>query len=205
MPHYDEGRGLLAGISAGLSSAIASLINGGTLPAWFTNIKATTTVGVGGTAPSASGAGISFPAVQAPSTDANTLDDYEEGTFTPTVAGATTAGVGTYTTRTGRYTKIGRMVHFTLGVVWTAHTGTGATEITGLPFTSVNAADTYAMPTFIQINGPIPAAGSLRYLAIFPNTSKVVCRETVLATMTVTNSNAITPTGTFFVSGSYEV
>ena len=41
------------------------------------------TIGVGGTTPSASGAGISFPATQSTSTDANTLDDYEEGTWTP--------------------------------------------------------------------------------------------------------------------------
>ena len=46
-----------------------------------------TTIGVGGATPSTSGAGITFPATQSASTDANTLDDYEEGTFTPTVAG----------------------------------------------------------------------------------------------------------------------
>jgi hypothetical protein len=39
-----------------------------------------TTVGVGGATPAASGAGITFPATQSASTDANTLDDYEEGT-----------------------------------------------------------------------------------------------------------------------------
>jgi hypothetical protein len=42
--------------------------------------KFPTTIGVGGATPSASGSGISFPATQSASSDANTLDDYEEGT-----------------------------------------------------------------------------------------------------------------------------
>ncbi len=45
---------------------------------------------------------IVFPASQNASSDANTLDDYEEGTFTPTVLGFTTAGTGTYSGRAGR-------------------------------------------------------------------------------------------------------
>ncbi len=39
-------------------------------------------IGLGGTSPS-SGTGITFPATQSASSDANTLDDYEEGTWTP--------------------------------------------------------------------------------------------------------------------------
>jgi hypothetical protein len=41
-------------------------------------------IGIGGATPSASGTGITFPATASASTDANTLDDYEEGTWTPT-------------------------------------------------------------------------------------------------------------------------
>ena len=63
-----------------------------------------TTMGVGGATPSGSGSGITFPATQSASSDANTLDDYEEGTWTPTINGTTmTAG-------SGWYTKIGRQV-----------------------------------------------------------------------------------------------
>jgi hypothetical protein len=67
-----------------------------------------TTLGVGGATPSASGAGITFPATASLSTNANTLDDYKEGTYTPTV----TATSGTFTTvsATGRYVKIGNQV-----------------------------------------------------------------------------------------------
>ena len=66
----------------------------------------------------------------------NTLDDYEEGTFTPVVYGVTTAGAGTYTTQVGAYTKIGNVVYITIALSWTAHTGTGSIRISGLPFAS---------------------------------------------------------------------
>jgi hypothetical protein len=103
-------------------------------------LMVTNTVGVGGTTPSASGAGITFPATQSASTDANTLDDYEEGTWTPTIQGGTTAGTYTYeAARTGgKYTKVGNVVtvwaSFRIGIITTA--GTGALKIGGLPFSS---------------------------------------------------------------------
>lgn len=74
------------------------------------------------------GAGISFPATQVASSDANTLDDYEEGTWTPNLGGTET---GTFS---GTYTKIGRYViaAFTINVTLI---GTGSTsQISGLPF-----------------------------------------------------------------------
>ena len=80
--------------------------------------------------------GITFPSTQVASTDVNTLDDYEEGTFTPTIVGGTTAGVGTYVVQSGNYTKVGNLVTFRLYVATSAHTGTGAMLISSLPFTS---------------------------------------------------------------------
>jgi hypothetical protein len=106
--------------------------------ATLTTPSFTTTIGVGAATPSASGAGITFPATQSASTNANTLDDYEEGTWTPAIAGATTAGTYTYeAARTGgRYTKVGNFV-----TVWgvvrinaITSAGTGSLLITGLPF-----------------------------------------------------------------------
>lgn len=91
----------------------------------------TTTVGVGGATPAASGAGITFPATQSASSDANTLDDYEEGTWTPSVGGN-----ATYSGRDGIYTKIGNIVtcQFNLGITTL---GTGATiRLSGFPFTA---------------------------------------------------------------------
>jgi hypothetical protein len=98
----------------------------------------TTTIGVGGATASASGSGISFPATQSASSDANTLDDYEEGTFTPTAYGATTAGTTTYTVQQGSYTKIGRQVTVSTRVDYSALTGTGELRLGGFPFTSTN-------------------------------------------------------------------
>jgi len=79
--------------------------------------------------------GITFPATPVAATDVNTLDEYEEGTLTPTIQGTTTAGTGTYTTQVGAYVKIGRITYVTGTVVWTAHTGTGNLRMAGLPFT----------------------------------------------------------------------
>ena len=79
--------------------------------------------------------GITFPATAVAASDANTLDDYEEGTFTPTVIGSTTAGTATYSTQTGIYTKVGRLVTVSIFLGWSGGTGTGSLQFTGLPFT----------------------------------------------------------------------
>jgi hypothetical protein len=79
--------------------------------------------------------GIKFPATQVASADANTLDDYEEGTFTPTMVGGTTAGTTTYVAQVGKYTKIGNVVFVNVIMYWSAATGTGTMEMGGLPFT----------------------------------------------------------------------
>ena len=101
------------------------------------NCSTTGAVGLYGAATNATGVGITFPATQSASSDANTLDDYEEGTFTPSAVGSTTAGTGTYSTRTGVYTKIGRFVHVSIAIDWSAHTGTGNLRISGLPFSAI--------------------------------------------------------------------
>lgn len=93
----------------------------------------TSTIGVG-TAASASGSGVSFPATQSASTDPNTLDDYEEGTYTPTVTSS--GGAITAYTATGKYTKIGNLVTVVANIVITNNgTGSGLINAT-LPFTA---------------------------------------------------------------------
>jgi hypothetical protein len=93
-----------------------------------------TTLGVGSATPATSGAGITFPATQSASTDANTLDDYEEGTWTPNVQN--TSSSSTFSAKTGRYTKIGRFVYCSF-VCDGGNSGTagGALVVSGLPFT----------------------------------------------------------------------
>jgi hypothetical protein len=58
---------------------------------------------------SANGIGVTFPATQSASTDANTLDDYEEGTYTPNVYHASSNN-STWTSKQGQYTRIGNQV-----------------------------------------------------------------------------------------------
>jgi hypothetical protein len=101
-------------------------------------------MGVGGATPSGSGSGITFPTTQSASSDANTLDDYEEGTWSPTIAfGGGTTGI-TYNTQVGLYTKIGRMVHVT-GYIYLLNKGssTGAATLTNFPFSSANITSQY--------------------------------------------------------------
>jgi hypothetical protein len=93
--------------------------------------------------PVVSGGGIQFPATQVASADANALDDYEEGSWTPAIAfGGGTTGV-TYSIQGGVYTKIGRYVSVQGALVLTSNgTSAGAVTITGLPFTNNNIATT---------------------------------------------------------------
>jgi hypothetical protein len=93
-------------------------------------------IGLGGATPTTSGTGITFPATASGSTDANTLDDYEEGTFTPAWSFSTSGSV-TYSSQSGKYTKIGNVVYFDL-IVQTASISSpsGNATLTGLPFTS---------------------------------------------------------------------
>jgi len=88
---------------------------------------------VGGTT-TANGIGITFPATQSASSDANTLDDYEEGTWTPVLSDGTnnaTMSGG----NSGRYVKIGSQVTLFAWVDTTSlGSVSGALRITGLPF-----------------------------------------------------------------------
>jgi len=84
--------------------------------------------------------GITFPATQVPSADANTLDDYEEGTWTATLA--CTSGTITLKTgnQTGVYTKIGRVVNVSgYFEVNSISSPSGRLRVSGLPFVQTNS------------------------------------------------------------------
>lgn len=99
------------------------------------NVTLQKNISVGAAAPTTSGTGITFPATDSASTNANTLDDYEEGTWAPLFTGLTVVGTPTYT---GTYVKVGRMVVLNLKIASTTSTssaGGGSTTFTGMPFT----------------------------------------------------------------------
>jgi hypothetical protein len=140
-------------------------------------LKVINTIGVGNATPSTSGAGITFPATQSASTDANTLDDYEEGTWTPNLLFNTSSTGMTFASsgRVGTYTRIGRLVYCTLWIQLTAKgSSTGNAVITGLPFTPLNIASAYSatvsphwfnMNTISVFGGYIPANDPTMYLS----------------------------------------
>jgi len=105
--------------------------------------------------------GIAFPATQSASSDANTLDDYEEGTWLPNIAGN-----ATYSDRVATYTKVGRMVtcnfDFTIGTIGTGSTNT----ISGFPF-----ANTAGAPVSGVISYYAGIATALNFIAFYVNNS----------------------------------
>jgi len=86
------------------------------------------------------GGQIAFPAAQNPSANANTLDDYEEGTWTPDLQfGGAKVGI-TYDVDAGYYTKIGRRVFCSAYINLSSKgSSNGNAIVTGLPWTSINA------------------------------------------------------------------
>ena len=167
---------------------------GGALSNWDSNksmvITQTGQVLVGPTSAQSGGCnfqvsqGITFPATQSASSDANTLDDYEEGTWTPTDASG--AGLSLTVSGTPSYTKIGRMVTV-MALVTYPSTANGSNQLLGgLPFTSASAA-----------NGGDPG-GFLRYsnygsgLWVEVLASSTTFRCWTLAGANITNANAST-------------
>ena len=91
------------------------------------------------------GKGIDFSSTPNSSgtTDNELFDDYEEGLFTPTVAGSSGSATVTYQgsdNRRGRYVKIGKMVHVNCLVGWNdvSNGFTGNIQVGGLPFAHEN-------------------------------------------------------------------
>ena len=143
--HSSVAAGLLSLTSGGLvfSNAPAGTAgNTATFTDRFTvnldgTIKTGSTISVGNATPSTSGAGITFPASQSASSDANTLDDYEEGSFTPVDSSGASLS---FVQASGTYTKIGRVVIASGVVEYPSTANASNTLIGGLPFTPVNAA-----------------------------------------------------------------
>lgn len=100
----------------------------------------------------ASAGQIQFPATQNSSANANTLDDYEEGSWTPTLGGTTT-----YTLQSGSYTKIGRVV-YVRGAMQVNTIGTGSSgTISGLPCTALAQDYGVSLGTFSSLINNVTA------------------------------------------------
>lgn len=138
---------------------------------------------------------IAFPATQSASSGANTLDDYEEGTWTPVIGGSGGTSGQSYTTQNGFYQKIGKWVHVSFDVVL-SNKGTITTlvEVQGLPFTAIS---TYGKTTatlqyaalgtnWVNVIGVVVAAATV--FRIRGATAATVDNVTALVTADVTNT-----------------
>ena len=102
---------------------------------------------------STAGKGIDFSAdPNAAGATSELLDDYEEGTFTPTAQGDSTVGTASYSLQNGAYVKVGQMVHFEIYMDWSSGTGAGNMRIGGLPFTTANNS-TYPAASLGYVSG----------------------------------------------------
>ena len=77
-------------------------------------------------------AGVGFPGTQVSSSDANILDDYEEGSWTPTSASIS------FSSASGRYVKIGAQVTLWFTINFPSTSNSSDARITGLPFNPVS-------------------------------------------------------------------
>lgn len=156
--------------------------------------------------------GLKFPATQVASADGNTLDDYEEGTWTPTLMDNSLDGTGEgqgYTSQGGFYTKIGRRVyisaHFRTSSIGTLTTSE-STRIGGLPFTSRTTALSHSAIAASAGAGLAFSAGNVIAPYIIPNTAYIFLENWDLtsgsSTLPISEWSA---DGQCFFGGSYEV
>lgn len=123
----------------GVLTALGSNVSGSSGIALVTQPQFTNTIGVGAAA-ATTGSGVTFAATQSSSSDPNTLDDYEEGTFTPTMNSFTVTGSPSYT---GKYTKVGNMIFATVYISPVAGSTIASTQnvssVTNMPYAASNS------------------------------------------------------------------
>lgn len=133
--------------------------------------------------------------------DGDTLDWYEEGTFTPTISfGGGTTGI-TYTTQTGQFTRIGDQLFFTIVIVLSSKgSSTGSAYVDGLPYPPTSTFSLLNM----SINNWTPPAGIIEMFAraytgvSFGDMDLVYATTSVLANLTDAefgNTSSIVITG----------
>ena len=150
--------------------------------------------------------GLRFPATQVSSADANALDDYEEGTWTPVlVPGA--GSTQTYTLQIGSYTKIGRMVflkgHLSINSLGDA---SGNIGIGGLPFPSSSDANSLSSVNVGHGASLAITAGHVLGGFINPNSSEISLRvwDAVTGT-TAMQASELTAGGAISFSVAYYI
>ena len=136
-----------------------------------------------------------------------TLDDYEEGKWTPTI----NASVSSYLWQTGRYTKVGNLVTVWFDVKWsTASSIPSDGQIEGLPFSAVASTDQggYGAPQFRDLTGitgtDMQLNGNSSY---FSNPTNIILKSFnssgVEQSATFGTNGRITGSGFYYVNDAY--
>jgi hypothetical protein len=152
------------------------------------------------------GGKILFPSTQVPSANVNTLDDYEEGTWTPVIGGSGGTSGQTYTTQAGSYIKIGSMVWASCDVLLSAKGSiTGNLEIHGLPFTAANAAQAQYGGAVAYWNSTSSSFVSMSSYVTLNTTIAPILGTTAAATnMSALSTSDINNTTHFIISYVYQ-
>jgi hypothetical protein len=130
--------------------------------------------------------------------------DTTDVSYTPEVAGATSAGTGTYTTQFGSYTREGKRVTFKAKVAVSAgHTGTGDILVT-LPYVAASTPSNEETALSLLASG-VSSTGSQVGLINPAQTSGGKGTVRLLMSQTGTAAGITIPAGAFtvYVSGSY--
>lgn len=141
--------------------------------------------------------GINFPDSQVASSDANTLDDYEEGTWTPVIEFGGNAVDVAYGTQVGKYTKIGNTVFIEARLVLTNNgSSTGTALILGLPFTHSSTATTISLGIRTGVtqerNSWAMVAANGTWMSLYDGQNAL-------------SNSTVTDTADIFINGSYQV
>jgi hypothetical protein len=176
-------------LTLGASGDTITIPSGATLSG--TSLALTGNIGIGGATPTASGTGITFPATASASTDANTLDDYEEGTWTPTAW-----GTGNISSASGRYIKIGKQVYISWKITYGSTASNDTAGFQSTPFAPFNNESATGCTTIANTD-----YGSAFTARVIENGSRVVFYT--FANGGLTNANFSTK---FVIGGAvYEV
>lgn len=149
--------------------------------------------------------GLTFPATQSACANANTLDDYEEGTWTATVTfGGANVGM-TYATRTAHYVKVGSTCFFQLYLRLSAKgSSTGLAVVGGLPFTSDGSSAYSAVA--VSIYDPIAGTAIASTTATVGSSStNISLYSTTGGTLLYLTQGSFTDDTAVVVSGHYKV
>jgi hypothetical protein len=148
--------------------------------------------------------GLTFPATAVASADPNTLDDYEEGTWTPVFTDGTNNATMNAST-VGKYTKIGNTVHAQCDARCSAlNSMAGDVRISGLPFNGVTAyvtagviggASNLSITAGQSLSTYIPGAASYMWISLFDLSTG----------SSILQASELGATGRLFVNISYQV